>query len=276
MNPLQARLLQPVHGGGQARDAVAVKGTRLQADGILGRLLRQVRLHAGPAVFQGPDLHAGPDAHASRPLGAHQPLVAGKAQHVRPQIVHVDRSGAGGLGRVHHQQGTVFMGHLADSSHVRHVAGQVGGVGTDHQPGAGADQPLQLPVVQPALPVRAGQVQVDPPLRLQAVEGPQHGVVLQHGGDHPVPLLRQPEESDVQGLRHVAGKDHVVGPGTAEQSRQLLPGGEDGVGCVQSAPVDAPGAVAQGIHGGRNGLRHPGRLPLGRRRVIQIDHCHSP
>ena len=89
-------------------------------------------------------------------------LVSGKRHQVDPDIPYVNMHMRYCLSAVRNENRTVFMGHLADSSHVRHVAGQVGGVGTDHQPGAGADQPLQLPVVQPAEYFRAHSSQAPP------------------------------------------------------------------------------------------------------------------
>ncbi len=69
---LQPRLLQIVQRCGQPCDAVAVEGAGLQPGGVLGRLLRQIRLHSGTAHLEGADVHPRSDAQSAGTLRPQQ------------------------------------------------------------------------------------------------------------------------------------------------------------------------------------------------------------
>ena len=74
------------------------------------------------------------------------------------------------------------VGDLSNAGDIQHVAGQVGGVGADHGLGVGAEQGRKVLISDIALPVGPDEIQPHA-LLLQSVQGPQHGVVLQVGGD---------------------------------------------------------------------------------------------
>ena len=74
------------------------------------------------------------------------------------------------------------VGDLSNAGDIQHIASQVGGMGADHRLGVGAEQGRKVLVPDIALPVGPHKVQPHA-LILQSVQGPQHGVVLQIGGD---------------------------------------------------------------------------------------------
>ena len=93
------------------------------------------------------------------------------------------------------------------------------------------------------------------------------------GSHHVVALSQEAPQRQIQRLGDVGGEHHPVGPGTAKESRQLAAAVVDGVGGVQASPVAAPGAVAHGLHGGKDGWPHLGRLVQRGGGIVQIDHA---
>ena len=205
------------------RQAMTVQGSGLQAGGIGGGLIPVEGVNAAAAPQQGPDLHPRADAQAAGALGAQQALVARKAHHVRPQGRHVQGDGPRRLGGVQDQQGPMGMGQGGDAGDIRHIAGDVGGVGTHHGPGVGPEQPLQGVIVQAAVSVRRKEAQAHA-LPLQGVQGPQHRVVLQVRGDGVVLRGQQAADGHIQGHGGVGGEGHMVRPGTAQQPGRQAPG----------------------------------------------------
>ena len=115
---------------------------------------------------------------------------------------------------------------LSHKSNVRHIAGEVGGMGAHHRLRLRPQQPLKVSVVQLSVPVRPDEVHRRA-LAAQAVEGPQHGVVLAVSGQHMVTGGEQTADGDVQGLGGVAGEHHPLRSGAAQQPGQLLTGAVD-------------------------------------------------
>ena len=99
---------------------------------------------------------------------------------------HVDRQDSRRLGGVHKKDQAVGMGDGPHPADIHGVSGEVGGMGADDGPCLRVDQPLELAVVDPPLPVSRDEAEGDIPLRLQPVQGTQNGIVLQIRGNHMV------------------------------------------------------------------------------------------
>ena len=84
--------------------------------------------------------------------------------------------------------------------------------------------------------------------------------------------LKAAENSGVQRLRGVAGEYHIPGQGAAEEPCDLLPGGIDGTGGIQSVAMDGTAAVAQGFHGAAHRVDDALGLVHGSCGVVKIDH----
>ena len=104
---------------------MGVEGSGLEARGPLLGLVRREGLDARASLGPGADIDALPDGKAARALRAHEALVAGEADHVQAHGGHVDRDAAGGLGGVHHQQGSGLVGYRGNAPKVSHVARDV-------------------------------------------------------------------------------------------------------------------------------------------------------
>ena len=144
-------------------------------------------------------------------------------------------------------------------------------MGADHGPGVRPQQLFKVPIVDGSVPASGHEVRRSP-LLPQAVQGPQDGVVLQVRGDHMVPRPQQTGDGDVQCHGGVHGEHHMVRPGAAEQSGQLLPDRVHRPGRSQGVVMDAPAAVSVMGHGRRHRLRHSRRLGAGGGSIVQIDH----
>ena len=85
-------------------------------------------------------------------------------------------------------------------------------------------------------------------LRLKAVKGPQHGIVLKVSRYHMVARVDKPVYGDVQRLGGVRSEGHMVHPRAAEKRRQPYAGVVYGTGSVKGLLMGAPGAVAHRLH----------------------------
>ena len=231
-------------------------------------------MDAAAAPQQGPQLHPRADAQTAGALGPQQALVAGEAQNVRPQGRHVQGDGPRRLGGVQDQEGPMGMGQGGDAGDIRHIAGNVGGVGAHHGPGVGPEQPLQGVIVQAAVSVRRKEAQAHA-LPLQGVQRPQHGVVLQICGNGVVLWGQQAGDGHIQGHGGVGGEGHMVRPGTAQQPGNQAPGIVHRPGGGHGGPVGSPGGVARRADGLRHRLGHLGRLVQGGGGAVQIDFRHQ-
>ena len=273
MDRLHAGLRDKVERSGQAGQAVAVQRACFQAGRILLRLRLRERLNAASADLERPDLHAFRDAHAAGPLRAVQSLVAGKAQHRDPHALHIDGDTACCLGSVHDQKQAARLAERADLFQIEHVPGQVGRVVADDGFRLRPHQRPEIAVIHAALFIRAHEIQRNALIRLQTVQGTQHGIVLQIGGDDVIPCREQTAQRDVQRLRGIGGEDDPGGVAAPEQSRRLAAGVVHRAGRFQRPAVTAPGGIAHPLHGGNDRVDHALRFMICCRRIIQIDHA---
>ncbi len=198
--------------------------------------------------------------------------MAGEAEKIYVLGCHVDGQDSRRLGRVHDQLQAMSMGNGPHPADIHRVAREVGGMGADDGSGLWPDQPLKIAVVDPSLPVSRDKAERHAPLRLQPVQGSQHGIMLQIRGDHMVAGVQQSADGDIQRLGGIAGEYHMIRPGAVEKRRQLLPCAIDDPGGGKTAVMGAAGAVSQRGHGGHHRVDHRLGLSEGRGGVIQIDH----
>ena len=196
----------------------------------------------------------------------------GEAKQVDLLGLHVDRQDSRRLGGVHKKDQAVGMGDGPHPADIHGVSCEVGGMGADDGPCLRADQPLELAVVDPPLPVSRDEAERHAPLRLQPVQGTQDGIVLQIRGDHMVAGVQQAADGHVQGLRGVGGEHHMVRPGTVEECCQLFSRAVDHPGGGKAPLVGATGTVAQGGHSRHHRVDHRLGLLAGGSGVVQIDH----
>ena len=225
---------------------MAVEGPRLQPCRQLLRLGGVVGLDAGPPHLPWAEGNVLSQTQPAGSLRTHEGLVSGEAKQVDLLGLHVDRQDSRRLGGVHKKDQAVGMGDGPHPANIHGVSCEVGGMGADDGPRLRADQPPELAVVDPPLPVSRDETERHAPLRLQPVQGTQNGIVLQIRGDHR--------------------------PGTVEECCQLFPGAVDHPGSGQTPLVGATGTVAQGGHSRHHRVDHRLGLLAGGGGVVQIDH----
>ena len=161
-------------------------------------------------------------------------------------------------------------GKLSHECNIRHIAGEVGGVGTHHCLGLRPQQPLKVSVVQLSVPVRPDKVHRRP-LSPQTIEGTQHGVMLTVRGDHMVSRPQGAGNGDVQRCRRVGRECHPFRLSAEQRSRLAADAIHRPCG-GQGLRVGAPPAVAACVQGRQDRLCHAGGLGPGRSRLVQVDH----
>ena len=192
--------------------------------------------------------------------------MAGEAQDVDPERVHVDGKDPGALGGVDDEDGPGLAGGRPDRGEILDRAEHVRAVVDDHHPGPGAERIAYRTRVHVALGIGPDPRDPHRAVALQVPQGTQHRVVLDPRGDDVVTLLDEPEQRDVQRIGDVLGEHHPVGVAAeAEELREQAAGLEDhllrldreGVsGPARVDPVTAKEGIHEPVH--RLGLR-PGR-----------------
>ena len=110
------------------------------------------------------------------------------------------------------------------------------------------------------------------PLRCQAVERTQHGVVLEHRRDHAVAGAHHATDGGVERRRRVGRKAHMISPRAAQQARELGTATVNRTSGIEGTRRGAAPGIAERAHRLRHGIDDRLRLVHGRRRVIQVDH----
>ena len=262
---------QEVQCSTQARQAVAVEGPGLQPGGIVLRLGLGIAVYPGASHQERPQLYTLPHAQAAGTLRAHEPLVAGKAHHADVLALHIDGKYPCRLGGIQYEQQAMTAAEIPHELDVCQITGKVGGVGAHHSLRIRPQQPFKSAVIQLAVFIRRDKIHCRPCCP-QAVQGPQHGVVLPVRGDHMVSRPQCPGDGNVQRGGGVGGEGHPLRMLAAEE---LCRPAADAIHCAggrQGLLMGAPAAVAVRLHGGYYRLRHAGGLGAGGGGVIQIDH----
>ena len=154
---------------------------------------------------------------------------------------------------------------------VLHRPEHIAPVGHDHEPGIGRDEPpRRFGGDGPALEREDGQP--DTMLPFVLVERPQHGVVVEGGGEDMAAGLFSREKSldeEVQGIGRVLGEDHVFGRVCAQEAGERLAGERDIV-----LPLGAGGPARPEERQGEglpDGLQHLRGFRPARCGVVQVD-----
>ncbi len=176
---------EPLHPCPEACETGNIQRPRFQRRGHLGRVDLIEAMDAAATHHKGTDGEAGPNVQPTRALWAEQCLVSGEAEDIRPQCLHVDGPRACGLGRVHDKRKAVFFRKSRDERKVGQVSGHVRGVGHGHKAGVWAEKPFELVVAQLPGVVHLHEADLCP-LLPQAIERPQHRVVLADRRDNMV------------------------------------------------------------------------------------------
>ena len=180
--------------------------------------------------------------------------MAGEAQDVDPERIHVDGNDARALGGVDDEDGSGFACDRPDGGEILNRSEDVRAMVDDHDPCPCVER---IPDgVRIHIPLRVAPDPRDsyPAIALQVVERAQHGVVLDTRGDDMVASADEAEQRDVQRVGDVLGEHHPVGVAAeAEELREQAAGLEDhllrldGQGMPGPPRID-PMAAEEGVH----------------------------
>lgn len=136
--------------------------------------------------------------------------MAGKAKHIKPQLLHIDGPGTRRLGRIHDHQKSMGFSKGAHPHKVRHTARDVGRMGHHDGLGVGAEPLRKLLAAQLSLRIHAHKIHLHP-LCTEAVEGPQNGVVLADRRQNMVARGQQTAERRIERWVALAAKAMQAG-----------------------------------------------------------------
>ena len=223
------------------------------------------------AHHKGGNLHPGPDIQPAGALRAKQRLVPGKAEHIDPQCLHIHRHGTRCLGGIHEKQQAVLFCKSGYERQVRAVSGDIGSTGHNHSPGVGTEQLLKLRITEHTVCLHIHKAHLNP-LPLEAVEGPQDGIVLTDRGDDMIPRAKEPVDGRVQCLGRIGCKGDAGRAFGMEEPSQRFPGLVDDAGGVQGGRMGSTARVARCLQSIQHRLPHLRGLVQGGRGVIKVDH----
>ena len=99
--------------------------------------------------------------------------------------------------------------------------------------------------------------------------------MLQHRGDDMVPRIKDSLDGDIQGLRGIAGKYHLLGVLCVEELCQQASGLIHSSRCLEGCLMGASARIAHRLHGRNDRIDNALGLFHGCGRIVQIDHLFS-
>ena len=213
----------------------------------------------------------GADIQPAGPLRTQQRLVSGEAENIHPQRLHVDGPCARSLGRVHDQRKTVLFCKSGDERKVRKIACDVGSVRHHDKAGIGAEKFFELLIPQPPGVVHLHETHFCP-LFPQAIERPQHRVVLADRRDDMVAGADEAAERCIERLGHVGRESNAVRAFRMEKCCKCLTGMVDDTGRVKGRLMRPAARIARMFQCIQHSLAHAGRLLQGGSGVVEVDH----
>ena len=228
-------------------------------------------MHPAAAHNERRDPQPRPDIQPAGALRAHQPLVPGEAEHVDAEGLHVDGQAPRRLGSVHDQQKAVLFCHLRHKGQVGGMAGHIRCPGDDDRSGVGPDQLLELLVPQNGAVVHPHKAELHP-LFPQAVEGPQHRIVLADRRNDMVAGRKQPADGGVERLGGVGRKGDAGRVLRVEELCQRRARVVNDAGRVKGRFMCPASGVARRLQSRKHRLPHHRRLLQRGGGMIEVDH----
>ena len=252
------------------RGSHAGNGGQVFRSGTVAPLLAAAKQHIGR-------LNAPPHIERTRSPGAME-LVGGQAEQVNVLRLHIQRQMARRLDGVGVKQ---HLPLAAERAQLRHrLDGPHLIVGGHHaeQAGIRGERGSRVRRVHPAFFVHAQQGN-GKALFLQRAEGPQHGVVLDPGGDKMPPSLRRAPPGGGEQRLHVGfgaagGEENLAGAGVEHPGHRAAGGFQQRFG-LPSWAIDGRGIAPAALLRVRHGRQRFGTGPGGGG-VIKIDHGMPP
>ena len=174
--------------------------------------------------------------------------MAGETENIDAHLLHINGEHPRRLGCVHDEEKAVTLRNLSHPRDVHHISREVRPVGRDNRPRLRTDEGLEFRVVGIAFPVCLHKGQRYP-LLLHLIKGAEHRIVLQHRGDDVVPGNEDSLDGDIQGLRGIAGKYHLLRILCIKKFCQKTPGLIHGSRCLEGCLVSASARIAHRLHG---------------------------
>ena len=174
--------------------------------------------------------------------------MAGETENIDAHLLHINGEHPRRLGCVHDEEKAVTLRNLSHPRDVHHISREVRAVGRDNRPRLRTDEGLEFRVVGIAFPVCLHKGQRYP-LLLHLIKGAEHRIVLQHRGDDVVPRIQDSLNGDIQSLRGIAGKYHLLRILCIKKFCQKTPGLIHGSRCLEGCLVSASARIAHRLHG---------------------------
>ena len=114
-------------------------------------------------------------------------------------------------------------GKRADPVQIQHISGEVGGMGTNDGAGLGFQQPFKGIIIHAATFVGSDHRKRDDAFVLQSIQRTQHRIVLQIGGDYVISTGKQAVQRNVQRLRCIGCKHHMIRPAAPKKGGNFAP-----------------------------------------------------
>ena len=197
--------------------------------------------------------------------------MAGKAEGINAQLLHINGLCTGSLSSIYDEQQTVPVGKVRCAGKVGAIAGHVGSPCHHQCTGRGVQQRFPLVVAKPCSVIHPG---IGNPysMRPQPVQRAQNGVMLAYRCDDMVAWMQHAVQYCVQRHGCIGGKNNTGGVRRMEKFCQRQTGVQyDPRGVKGRLMGTAPG-VACCMQRLQNSLFHLRWFMQSGGRVIQIDH----
>ncbi len=155
------------------------------------------RVHTGATATGLPYIDVLSHAETADPSATHQRFVPCEGQHINVHLLHVDWDHARGLGRVDGKDDIPLAADPADLLRRLHGADDVRAVVDDDQLGVGPDCLRNVGGIDEPGTIEGNKGRSHATIAHQVVDGAEHRVVLEVGGDHVISLGQQSKDEQV-------------------------------------------------------------------------------
>ena len=266
-----ALLQQPAHPGAKPRKAVHVQRASLQCGGHLQGVHFVKAVHAAAAHKERRNAQAGAHISSAGALRPQKCLVAGKAEGINAQLLHINGLCTGSLSSIYDEQQTVPVGKVRCAGKVGAIAGHVGSPCHHQCTGRGVQQRFPLVVTKLCSCIHPGKRDLYP-LCPQPVQRTQNRIMLAYRCDDMIPRMQHAVQYCVQRHGRIGGKKDAGRVRHMEKFCQRQTGVQHDPCGVKGGLVCAAPGVACRVQCLQNSLFHLRRFMQSGGRVIQIDH----
>ncbi len=211
MDCFHALTFEPADSGEETDDTDEIGGAVFETVGVFFEMMKLGGFDACSACAGVADIDTFANVEAADSGGPEQRFVSGKSDDVDVLLFNVYRDFPGSLGGINEEDDTALLTELADLGDGLDCTDDVGGVVDYDEPRGGLEERDKIFRVDEPVVVEGNVIHFYAVVLLVMMEGTQHRVVLDVGGDNMIASREQSVDSDVERFGGIEREDKPIG-----------------------------------------------------------------